>query len=85
MAKLVTDLSHASNEKDFGKLSEVLLEGPSKKNPKVLVGHSQKNQTVLFDGVAGWSSADLIGKIVDVRVNEVKSWYLKGSVEGEPR
>ncbi|QUC02130.1 MAG: tRNA (N6-isopentenyl adenosine(37)-C2)-methylthiotransferase MiaB [Coriobacteriaceae bacterium] len=85
LAKLVTDLSHASNEKDFGKLSEVLVEGPSKKNPKVLVGHSQKNQTVLFDGVAGWSSADLIGKIVDVRVNEVKSWYLKGSVEGEPR
>ena len=28
---------------------------------------------------------DLIGKIVDVRVREAKTWYLRGEVEGDPR
>lgn len=85
LAALVTDLSHASNQRDLGTLSEVLVEGPSKRSSEMLVGHSRKNQTVHFPLMEGHTADELVGRLVDVRVEEAKSWYLQGTAEGDPR
>ena len=86
LAALVADQAYAYNQRSLGGLVGALVEGSSKSDPNVMVGHSEKNQTVHFPVPKGISEPEnLIGKIVDVRVEEARTWYLRGSVEGEPR
>ncbi|HIZ18586.1 MAG TPA: tRNA (N6-isopentenyl adenosine(37)-C2)-methylthiotransferase MiaB [Candidatus Olsenella stercoravium] len=85
LAALVADQAHEANQADLGGLVSVLVEGVSKRDGDVLVGHSEKNQTVHFLLPEGRSVDDYVGSIVDVRVEEARTWYLRGSVEGEPR
>ena len=85
LAALVADQAHEANQADLGGLVSVLVEGVSKRDGDVLVGHSEKNQTVHFLLPEGGSVDDYVGSIVDVRVEEARTWYLRGSVEGEPR
>jgi tRNA-2-methylthio-N6-dimethylallyladenosine synthase len=84
LADLVQDLSRAHNELSRGRLVEVLVEGRSRKED-MLVGHSTQNQTVHFPCPTDMAWEDLVGKLVCVRVGEVRSWYLRGEMEGEPR
>ena len=85
LAQLVAQQAHDYNQHDFGQLVEVLVEGSSKRDANVLVGHSAKNQTVHFDVPEGWAPEELVGMFVNVRVDEARTWYLRGSVEGDPR
>ena len=85
LADLVALQAHEANQYDLGTLAHVLVEGSSKRNDSIMVGHSEKNQTVHFSLPEGHTAEDLIGSIVDVRVEEAKTWYLRGSVEGDPR
>ena len=85
LAALVAQLSHDDNQRDLGKLVEVLVEGSSKRDTHVMVGHSAKNQTVHFELPDGWDYEGTIGKLVDVRVDEARTWYLRGTCEGDPR
>ena len=85
LADLVAQQAHDANQADLGTLASVLVEGQSKRDEKIMVGHSQKNQTVHFSLPEGITPEDLVGKIVDVRVEEARTWYLRGGVEGEPR
>ena len=85
LADLVAEQAHEANQADLGSLVSVLVEGSSKRDGDVLVGHSEKNQTVHFTLPEGYRADDLVGRIVDVRVDEARTWYLRGSVEGEPR
>ncbi len=61
------------------------IEGTSKRDDSVMVGHSEKNQTVHFNLPEGYTSEDLIGKIVDVHIDEARTWYLRGTMESDPR
>ena len=86
LADLVASQAFDYNQKSKGALVATLVEGCSKSDATVLVGHSEKNQTVHFPLPEGCASADeLIGSIVDVRVEEARTWYLRGSVEGDAR
>ena len=85
LAQLVAQLSHDSNQRDLGSVVEVLVEGASKRDEGVLVGHSAKNQTVHFPVPEAWQGRDLAGSLVRVRVEEARTWYLRGTCEGEPR
>ncbi len=85
LAQLVAELSHESNQADLGATVEVLVEGASKRDDHVMVGHSAKNQTVHFELPDGWQCDDVIGKLVDVHVDQARTWYLRGTCEGEPR
>ena len=85
LAALVADQAHEANQAFLGGLVSVLVEGVSKRDAGVLVGHSEHNQTVHFALPDGRSSEGLVGSIVDVRVDEARTWYLRGAVEGEPR
>ena len=85
LAQLVAELSHEANQADLGALVEVLVEGGSKRDDQIMVGHSPKNQTVHFQLPEGYEPDELVGKLVDVRVEEARTWYLRGTVEGDPR
>ena len=85
LAELVATLAHEANQRDLGMMSEVLVEGPSKRDERVLVGHSKKNQTVHFDLPEGMAAQELVGKLVDVQVDEARTWYLRGTAVGDPR
>jgi tRNA-2-methylthio-N6-dimethylallyladenosine synthase len=52
---------------------EVLVEGESKNNPDVLSGRTRTNKLVNFAG-----THDMIGKLVDVKINHPQTWTLRG-------
>ncbi len=68
-------LSREENEKLEGKTLEVLVEGESKTNPKTFMGRSRTNKLVIFPRKPG-----LKGKVVQVKINNAKSWTLYGEV-----
>ena len=83
LAEQVAQQAHDANQEDLGQLVGVLVEGPSKRDSSVMVGHSEKNRTVHFQLPAGIDAQDAVGKIARVRVDEARTWYLRGSVEGD--
>ncbi len=72
--RVINDNVSVNNEKYVGQTVKVLVDGPSKKNPEILSGYSEQNKIVLFNG-----SADLTGKIVEVKIDRVNTWSLYGT------
>ena len=85
LAALVADLAHEANQAELGHTVEALVEGPSKRDGSILVGHSPKNKTVHFELPDGREASEFVGKFVDVRVEEARTWYLRGPMVGDPR
>ena len=85
LTQLVADLAWQANQHDAHGVVEVLVEGCSKGNASMMVGHSRKNQTVHFPAPDGMDSSMLIGSICDVSVEEARTWYLRGTLCGDPR
>ena len=71
--ELVNKQSAASMKAYEGKTVKVLVEGESKKNPDVLAGYTERNKLVNFVG-----PASAVGKIVEVKITEAKTWSLDG-------
>jgi tRNA-2-methylthio-N6-dimethylallyladenosine synthase len=61
-----------------GTLQRILVEGPSKKNPAELMGRTECNRIVNFDG--GPHAARLLGQMIDVRITEALPHSLRGEV-----
>ncbi len=85
LAELVALQAHEANQVDLGHDVSVLVEGPSKRDDTIMVGHSEKMRTVHFSLPEGYAADDLIGKLCDVHVEEARTWYLRGQVVGDPR
>ena len=58
-----------------GSIQEVLVEGPSKKNPDILSSRTRNNRIVLFPG-----TKDLSGKLINVKITEGKTFSLYGEL-----
>jgi tRNA-2-methylthio-N6-dimethylallyladenosine synthase len=80
LVELVNDNVHAINHSWIGRTVEILVEGPSKKDPRMIVGHSPQNQTVHAKVPATASLRSLEGQIVSVHVSAAKTWYLIGEI-----
>ena len=62
------------NAERVGLIEEVVIEGPSKRNPGVISGRTRQNKLIHFEG-------DLaVGALALVEVTEAKSHYLMGSL-----
>jgi tRNA-2-methylthio-N6-dimethylallyladenosine synthase len=59
-----------------GGVFEVLVEGPSEKDPEKLTGYTRTNKTVNFAG-----DAEMTGKLVMVRATKAHPWGFTGKVE----
>lgn len=85
LADLVAEQAHEANQEELGRDVSVLVEGTSKRDESIMVGHSEKMRTVHFPLPEGLSAQDVIGKICDVHVEEARTWYLRGQIDGDPR
>jgi tRNA-2-methylthio-N6-dimethylallyladenosine synthase len=67
------------HEARVGRTEEVLVDGPSKKDPSVLSGRTRQNKLVHFAAADG---ATPRGALVDVRITEAAPHWLRGHVAG---
>ena len=67
----------AQNKNYVGKEVEILVEGKSKNNDKMLTGRTISNKIVNFEG-----TDDLIGKVIKIKIISEHQWYLKGNIIG---
>ena len=70
--ELINKYALENNEKLLNKTVKVLVEGPSDKN-NMLMGYTDTNKLVNLKG-----PKDIVGKIVDVKIIDVKTWSLDG-------
>ena len=70
--ELINKYALENNEKLLNRTVKVLVEGPSDKN-NMLMGYTDTNKLVNLKG-----PKDIIGKIVDVKIIDVKTWSLDG-------
>ncbi len=76
---VVTDVAHKRNKQYLGKTVEVLVEGTSARNEERLTGRTRTNKIVNFAG-----SETLKGQLVDVQIESVNPWAMRGSFVGAP-
>ena len=74
--KIVNEGYARGNKRFEGKVVEVLVEGFSEKNKKMLTGYTPHNKLVNFIG-----DESLIGKLVNVKIEKAFSWHLRGTLE----
>jgi tRNA-2-methylthio-N6-dimethylallyladenosine synthase len=66
------------NQELQGSIQEVLVEGPSKTNPQKLTSRTRSNRIVIFSG-----GKDLIGRLINVKITEAKTFSLFGEIFAE--
>ncbi|TSE28788.1 tRNA-2-methylthio-N(6)-dimethylallyladenosine synthase [Tepidimonas thermarum] len=66
------------SERRVGTVQRILVEGPSKKNPHELMGRTECNRIVNFDG--GPNGQRLIGQMIDVRITQALPHSLRAEV-----
>ena len=74
--------AYAINQHQSDTDVDVLVEGPSKRDERILAGRSPWNQTVHFPVPDGTSESALIGRIVPVHIERARTWYLSGRYTG---
>jgi len=71
---LQKEISKRKNEKTMGKVEEVLIDGKSKRDKRLWKGKSRNNKTVIVN-----SDEELLGSIVEVKIDHADSWTLFGT------
>ncbi|WP_130863961.1 tRNA (N6-isopentenyl adenosine(37)-C2)-methylthiotransferase MiaB [Bacilliculturomica massiliensis] len=79
LVDVIHGIQAVKNKACEGRIEKVLVEGPSKTDPRTLGGRNDANKTVNFSG-----PRELTGQIVDVRITEGKTFSLWGEVAGRP-
>jgi len=72
LIEVVNEVSRAKNEELRDRVVEVLVEGPSERNPAVWCGRTRTNKLVLFPGPAK------VGALLPVRITDPQTWTLHG-------
>ena len=75
LKELADHLMEEENKKYIGTIQDVLVEGESKNNKKMLSGRTRTNKVVIFEG-----ERELIGKEVKMEIISQHVWFLKGRV-----
>ncbi|WP_371371178.1 tRNA (N6-isopentenyl adenosine(37)-C2)-methylthiotransferase MiaB [Sporomusa aerivorans] len=68
------EISLAINKKLEGSIEQVLVEGPSKNDDKILMGRTRTNKIVLWEK----TGQEMAGDLVNVQINTAQTWVLKG-------
>ncbi len=73
LKQLVEEQIANKNKEYVGTVQNVLIEGRSKTNDKMLMGRTDSNKVVVIEG-----NEELIGKTVPLKIISEHMWYLKG-------
>lgn len=76
LVQVQNQISLAINKTLEGQIWEVLVEGRSKTNPARWSGRTRTNKIVVFEG-----DENLIGKIVEIKIECARTWTLLGSLK----
>lgn len=76
---LQNEIQQRKNQREVGQVEEVLVEGPSEKNPQKLSGRTRGNKVVVFDG-----EATLRKELVLVRTTKAYLWGFEGQIVEQP-
>ena len=74
--KIVNKYSNENNKKYMGKIVKCLILGESEKDPCKIMGYTENMKLVNIEG-----DKSLIGKIVNVKITDAKSFSLDGKIE----
>jgi tRNA-2-methylthio-N6-dimethylallyladenosine synthase len=74
LLRVVNESARRAGERLVGRDVEVLCDGPSKTNLARLMGRTRTNKIVVFEG-----GYELVGKIIDVRVEQANGFSLYGT------
>lgn len=80
LVDLVQKRAFEANQPLAGTVTPVLVEGTSKRDSAILAGRNPMNLTVHAPLPSGATIGDLQGTTVDVRIDQARTWYLKGEV-----
>ena len=80
LTELIAESAHNFNAPYQDKTVKALFEGVSKKDNGVLRGISEHSQVVHAPIPKEKTKDDFVGKIVDVSINQAKTWYLSGEI-----
>lgn len=77
-------LTTEANMRLVGSTLEVLVEGPSEKDPTLLFGRTRTGKAVVAEAPGGLREGpeSLRGSLVRARIGRVSAWTLHGAVEG---
>ena len=64
------------HEKFVGRQVQILVEGPSKRNPARMTGRTRCNKIVVFD-----ASPRLCGRLLDLKIERAGTFTLYGAVD----
>jgi len=78
LAELVRDLSFASNQRMVGRVDRCLIEGASRRDPRVLSARTPHNRLVHVPVPAGRSASEYEGTIQPIRITGAHPWFLTG-------
>ena len=73
LLKLINEIGARHYGGFIGRRTEILVEGPSKKNPARLMGRTRCNKIVVFEG-----SERHCGQLMDVKIERAGSFTLYG-------
>lgn len=76
LKRLYEEILPTLNQKMIGRIYKVLVEGKSKNNDKLYTGRTSQNKVVIFE-----ANDDMIGKIVNIKIDSEHLWYLKGTIQ----
>jgi tRNA-2-methylthio-N6-dimethylallyladenosine synthase len=70
----------AKNMPIVSTVQTVLLEGPSKRDPNVLMGRTGGNKVVHVPLTGGATAAQFAGTLVAVRIDDAQTWFCMGTL-----
>lgn len=74
---LVTETAEKQTRKKYtNTIQEILIEGPSARNPEVLTGRTRGGKICNFNPI----SAEKPGDLVQVKITETNAWALRGEI-----
>ena len=73
--ELINKYSNEANQKYLNKIVPVLIEGTSEKDDNMLMGYTDTMKLVNVKG-----NKDCIGKIINIKINEIKTWSMDGEI-----
>ncbi|MBE0467246.1 MAG: TRAM domain-containing protein, partial [Candidatus Desulforudis sp.] len=76
LIRVQKEIGLTRNRAEVGRVLEVLVEGPSATRPELLSGRCRTNKNVVFEG-----TPELVGTLVQVRIEEAHLTYLSGRLE----
>jgi tRNA-2-methylthio-N6-dimethylallyladenosine synthase len=78
LQKVIADNTRRISDAMVGSVQRVLVEGPSKRDPRELQGRTENNRVVNFDG--GPNGQRLISQFVDLRITDSHPFSLRGEI-----